>query len=352
MKIIRLCTFLDYGGVEKRLINISHIEDSNEWIFCSLNKGGFAQKVITEKGKRVVCLGSGYKIPNLFTIFKLIYFFRKEKPDVVHTSGAEANFHGILAARFAFVPMIIAEEIGIPSQKRIAKYIFKYIYRLSNFVIGNSKLVIKYLIDENQINPKKTRLIPNPLIFNELPKSIIKNKDKFSLVSVSRVEPVKNIEAIINVIYKLKKKYAIEYLIIGDGSQIKYLKNLTSRLNLEANIIFLGFIEDPIEYLMQSDLFVLNSFSEGFSNSLIEAMYCGIPVISTRVGAAEDIIDDGKNGWLIAPDSESELFRTIKGIFELSSEKRNKVGLNGRNKVVQEYSLKRHTEQLIDIYSS
>ena len=125
MKIIRLSTFLDFGGIESKMVNLSTYKDvENDWVFVAINKGGVAAKKIAENGKRVVCLNLGYRIPDLITVFKLFLFLRKEKPDVLHTSGAEANFFGFLAGKMAGTKNIVTEEIGIPHHSQKAKKIF------------------------------------------------------------------------------------------------------------------------------------------------------------------------------------------------------------------------------------
>ena len=102
MKILRISTFLDYGGIETKMVNLSSIEDkNNDWIYCSLGKGGRAEENILRNGKRAICLKLPHKIPNITTIFKLYKFIKSEGPDVVHTSGEEANFHGVIAAKMA-----------------------------------------------------------------------------------------------------------------------------------------------------------------------------------------------------------------------------------------------------------
>ena len=91
MKIIRLTTFLDFGGIESKMANLATHSDDNKWIFCALNKGGFAEKKIVQNKKEVVCFNASYSIPSFRTILKLYFYFKKQKPDVVHCAGSEAN---------------------------------------------------------------------------------------------------------------------------------------------------------------------------------------------------------------------------------------------------------------------
>lgn len=352
MKIIRLTTFLDFGGVEKRLANVSAIKDNNDWIFCAINKGGQAEKEIIKNNKKVFCLYLPYKIPNIKTLYKIYTFIIKKQPDVVHTSGAEANFYGVLAAKLAGVPKIVAEEIGTPSQSALGKLLFRFIFKISNYVVGNSLPVINYLKEKNKVSDKKLSLIPNPILFKELSKR--KNHASiFKLISVSRLEKVKNIQDILYVVKRLKKEgIKIEYNIIGSGSEEITLRKQVEALKLKNEVNFLGFISNPYPHLLHSDLYIINSFTEGFSNSLVEAMYSGTPSLSSKSGSAEEIIIHGKNGWLVEVGDQQSLFLVLKEIISLDSKLRLKIGLSGKKMVEENYSLDSHMKKLLSIYES
>ena len=80
MKIIRLSTFLDFGGIETKMVNLSHYNDTeNEWIFAAIGKGGVAEERILKNNKRTTILNLNYKIPSLKTIWQLYIYLKKEK---------------------------------------------------------------------------------------------------------------------------------------------------------------------------------------------------------------------------------------------------------------------------------
>jgi len=170
----------------------------------------------------------------------------------------------------------------------------------------------------------------------------------FKLVSVSRLDPIKNIEDVLLVVKKLVDEgYSISYSIVGDGKHRDVLERIVEQLHIKVS--FEGYQNNPYPFLLNGDLFVLNSFSEGFSNSLIEAMFSGTPSLSTKVGAADEIIEDGINGWLINPADKEELYTKIKHIIALSEKKRREIGCRGKE-VAQNYSLEKHIQQLMVLY--
>lgn len=354
MKILRLTTLLDFGGIESKMINLSTYSDENEWLFCAIGKGGFAEEKIKQNNKNVKCFNLPYSIPSFITIVKLFSYFKKNKPDVVHSSGAEANFHGTIAAKLAGIKVVITEEIGIPKHSKIAILIFNWIYKKADFVLGESQNVVDYLKANYTINQDKLKVVSNFTLFSNT--EHFKTKiisDEFKIVSISRLEPVKNIEGIIRVIHLLKnEKYKIKYTIVGDGSLQNKIQSLINELNLVNEIQLVGFQREPLLFLYEADLYLLNSFSEGFSNSLLEAMYCKTPSISTNVGAANEIISEGITGWIVTPDSETELFDKIKFVMSLPESSRIQIGKNAHNTVIEKYSVKSHVKALLKLYNT
>ncbi|SZD72071.1 Probable poly(glycerol-phosphate) alpha-glucosyltransferase [Candidatus Ornithobacterium hominis] len=351
MKIIRLSTYLDYGGLERRLANISHVEDNNEWVFVCFDKRGNAAKIIESNQKRVVNLNISPKIFSYKTLQNLVQFLRKEKPDVLHTSGAEANFHGIIAGKIVGIPKIIGEEIGIPQHSTMARIIFSSLYKLTDYVVGNSQLVLDAVHQLDKVPYSKLVKIDNPLIFSHLNNKKQHSDKCFQMVMISRLEKVKNIKGVLAAFSRLyKENINVCLKIAGTGSEEIFLKNLIEELDLQNVVEMLGYVTDPYPLLLQSDLYILNSHSEGFSNSLAEAMYSGTPSLSSKVGAAEEMIKDGINGFLVKPADEEDLYQKLKEIINMSKYQLEQIGNAGHEKIVNNYSLEHHIQELIKIY--
>lgn len=353
MKIIRLSTFLDFGGVETRLANISHVQDENEWVFVCLNREGKAAQIIKNNKKRVINLNTKPSIYSFKTFWKVFNILKMEKPDVIHTSGAEANFHGILAAKLAGVSRIIGEEIGTPNHSKKAQFIFSFVYRFTDFVVGNSQAVLDVVHQLDKVPMRKLIKIDNPILFKNL-NTYSRNifSEEFRMLMISRLEPVKNIEGVIHALNKIKKNtnFNVKLSIAGSGQSEAGLKQKVKDLGLENEVEFLGFINAPYPYLVNADLYILNSHSEGFSNSLVEAMYSKTPSLSTAVGAAPEIIEDGVNGFLTPANDEEALYQKLKSILGMSKERLSEIGLSGQEKIVQNFSLENHVKELMKIY--
>ena len=149
------------------------------------------------------------------------------------------------------------------------------------------------------------------------------DKDDIILLSLSRLVRRKGHYMVIDIMKDLIKKYSkIKYLIAGTGDT-NYeleLKKYVKKLNLTKNIVFLGHVneEEKIVIYNLCNIFLMTSLptdkegnSEGFGITFLEANACGKPVIGTRVGGIPDAIENGKNGYIIKPNSCNELKKII-----------------------------------------
>lgn len=353
MRVLRLSTFLDYGGIESKMVKLSKVkQDRFDFYFCSIGKGGAAESEIIAAGGKAVCLNQSYKIGSIRTFLKVASLIKRINPDVLHCSGAEAVFYGVLAGRLLQVKIVVAEEIGIPKPSRFTAGIFKFVYSLAHKAAGESALVCNELSRVYSVNPDKISVIHNFIDcrINDKPRKAGSNCLK--LLSVCRLEPVKNIEGVLKALSLLRDQgYRFVYHILGDGGDSENLKEVVRDLDLSETVTFHGYVEDTNRYYLDADLFLMNSYSEGFSNSLLEAMSHDIPVISTKVGGAVDVIENTVNGWLINTDDVSMLIDTLKEFYSLPVSERLMIGKNGGDFVRSSFSPESHMAALSSLYA-
>jgi len=121
-------------------------------------------------------------------------------------------------------------------------------------------------------------------------------EDDFLVLSVGELNENKNQQVIIRALAQLKDP-KIHYLLCGKGDQQEKLENLAKELSVANNIHFLGYRKDVVDICAQADVFVLSSFREGISVASLEAMYCGMPLVTSRVRGADDYLQDGISGY-------------------------------------------------------
>lgn len=160
-----------------------------------------------------------------------------------------------------------------------------------------------------------------------------------------RFEPEKRLDQLIEAWKRIRLGGEKAWLVLaGSGSEEKRLRELA-----DESVIFPGAVADFVPYLQSSDIFILPSATEGLSNSLLEAMACGLPAIATRVGGAPDVVAHGEEGWLIAPDVPAELEAALKALLG-DAALRERLGVAARKKIEAKYSLEAVVEGLGALY--
>ncbi len=350
MKILRLTTLLDFGGQEKQYISFTEKPEllQNEYIFASIGYGGYAEGILRERGFEVHILKRNFAIKNLSNIWAVYKLIRKIKPDIVHSAAAEANFHGIFAAKLAGVKTVIGEEIGIPNHSKLAKKVFSLVYRFADKVVGVSQSVIDHLMRTREIPATKGIVIYNPV---SKPKVFPKKENlNFNIVYVGRLEKVKNVATLLRAFAKLSKK-DIQLTIVGDGRERENLEKLAGVLNISNKVTFVGFVKEPSQYLCSADLYILPSFSEGFGIAAVEAMFLQIPVLCSNVGGIPEFINDGENGWLFDPHNENEFLSTFNYILNLDNIQLQRVGEIGYQSVTDKFTIEKYIHNLETFYN-
>ncbi len=126
----------------------------------------------------------------------------------------------------------------------------------------------------------------------------------------------------------------VRLVIVGDGELRDDLVRQTHALGIEGSIIFTGGTNDTASYLRACDVFVLSSRTEGMPIALLEAMACGLPCVATRVGGSAEVIEDGKNGRLVAPEDAGALAKALAEAFATPM-----WGVHARQRIQEQYGI-------------
>ena len=353
MKILRLTTLLDFGGQEKQYLSFTEKPEllQHQYIFAAIGYGGNAEKTLKERGFEVHILNQNVSIKNISNVWKVYQLIKKIKPDIVHTAAAEANFHGIIAAKLAGVKMIIGEEIGIPNHSSVAQKVFRWVYKLADKVIGVSQSVIDHLLKTGEIPEKKGIVIYNPVSVSRENLVRVSNPDKvkFNIVYVGRLETVKNVDSLIKAFANFNNINA-HLTIVGDGREREELEKLAKKLNLENIVKFVGFQPEPFRFLSSADLFVLPSYSEGFGIAAVEAMFLKIPVLCSNVGGIPEFIHDKNNGFLFDPKDINQLTSLLNEISAMSTNSLQTIAEKGFRSVVDKFTIENYIKYTNKIY--
>jgi len=181
-------------------------------------------------------------------------------------------------------------------------------------IISVSKTVEQELLDD-KVSPVIISDIANGVDLHRYNRHMVKSEmrkrmnlpESNTVIFTGRLSPEKGVDFLIRSFVLLDKIKPCQLLIIADGPERKNIVRLIKEYNVSNSVMLTSAVEEIAPYLGASDLFVLPSRFEGLSNSLLEAMSCGLPVVSTRVGGSKDLIQDGVNGLLVDVDNEEQL---------------------------------------------
>nr|WP_263325070.1 glycosyltransferase [Neobacillus sp. Marseille-Q6967] len=135
--------------------------------------------------------------------------------------------------------------------------------------------------------------------------SISMDKNMINLITIARLHKDKGIDRLIRAFSKgYKNNNKLRLYIIGDGPEENNLKKLTQELKINSAVYFLGKQLNPYIYLSESSIYIHPSINESFGIVLLEALYLGLPVVSTKCGGPEEILDHGKYGLLVENSQE------------------------------------------------
>jgi Glycosyltransferase len=384
MKVVRIVSELDFGGVEQVLAyslpKLQKVRDLEIEVIV-LGKGGRVSKELIAKGVKVQILGFNPRIPNFKLLGILTTLLVELKPDVVHTQGAEANFHGVWAANLSKVSRIIAEEIGIPNHHSFWKWIFRSMYSKAHRLIAISKAVEKEIVGLGEVGEEKVRVIYNPVDYERLEigeeriewieskefvqrTNLVRGNDagedkekadkSFVFVTTCRLVPIKNLGRLIEAFGGLVRANSDKNLrlrIVGDGPERENLEKEIRDKGLENRVEILGFQEDIWPFLFESDIFILPSLREGSSVSLAEAMTVGLPSIVTQIGGASEILGESQSGFLIDPLDSTSIQSAMQQMLDFSQEERKAMGERAK-KEADRFSVENYIQSLMKLYSN
>ncbi len=300
-------------------------------------------------------------------LVRLFWFFRSERPCIVHTHTSKAGFLGRLAAWWARVPVIVHTPHGhifrgyygplatalFVAMERLAARVTHRIICLTaserrDYIRHRIAPSEKFVTIHSGVDLTGFRNTASPL---ETRKSLGIPKDHIVIGTVGRLVHVKGHEQLIRAFSILKDKHKdLRLILTGDGPLGDHLRRLCLELGIGEKVGFTGWRPDVPDLLSSFDIFAFPSLNEGMGRALVEAMAAGRPIVAADAGGISDLVKDGKNGLLVRPGDPEEMALALEQM--LSNRKRMKqMGLNGKQ-MSGKFSGKRMTEKINSLYLS
>ncbi len=263
------------------------------------------------------------------SLFPLLKYFKKSKPDVFISNLTHLNIVTIIAKFFSGTrsKIIITEHSSITTnnlqkggKEGILVFLARFLYPLADKTVVVSEGAAQNLIEAIKINPNKVQSIYNPIDMDRIRILSGEKIDEFwlteksipVLIAIGRLEQEKNFSFLLNVFQTLIKKRKVRLLILGEGSERQMLEQQMIAFGIENDVKLLGIKTNPYPYISNADILVCTSKYEGFNITLAESLACGTPVISMNCpyGPAE-ILDNGTYGQLISPGDQDGMVNAI-----------------------------------------
>jgi glycosyltransferase involved in cell wall biosynthesis len=352
VKILFMIDELLVGGTESQLILLAENlpRDSFEPIIGVLRKTDY-QDTLKIKTPIVNFKWSGFPlVKNLLLLYRAKNYLDKEKFDILQTHFADSTIYGAWAARLCGNrPYLVTTRRNLYHWVKDEPWSFRLLrhtVRWTDQVLVNSQSVLKECQRMENIPPEKITFIPNAIEvgkFNGIPtdeaKQIIGLAGDFPIVGVvGNFRPVKGLLSFLEAAVRVHQEIpGARFVLVGSGPQEDELRDNCRKLGIQNQVRFLVGYPDVPTAVAAFDVAVQPSLSESFSNVLLEYMAAGKPIVATRVGEAEMVIEGGKEGLLVKPNCPDELSAAILTVCRDSTRAKD-LGTFARTKVEANWS--------------
>lgn len=352
MRILQIIPELNIGGVETGVVDLCKFFREQGVYSVVVSAGGVLVPELLRQNT------VHYQLPvhkkSLFSMIRCVKSLRKiikkERIDIVHARSRIPFWIGFFATRNT-AAQLVATMHGCYSP-RVSSRVICWIKQL----ICPSAFAAHYFNRHFAVPFEKVQIIPrwvDAQRFSYRPYDQ-RSKIDFILCYIGRLAPAKGVEYLLRSLIKVKRVIPrIHLKIVGTSSKRAYIRSLqedTERYGLSHTVEFLGGVRDIEKILHQSHIAVMPSIGyESFGRVIIEAQSCGIVVIATNTGAQEEIIQDGRTGYLVLPkDSDAIADKIIKVL----SDRQAAVRMTERARAVVEekYTLSKIGPMVLEVY--
>lgn len=308
-------------------------------------------------------LNSFYDANAVRQLRRFVQWLKSSDIDIIHTHDFYTNVFGMAGGALARLPVRVAsmrETAGMRTSTQ--KKVQQVAYSLAHHVVANSNAVKQTVIAAGTPAEKITvvyngldsaRLIPRVTsrgeILSLLGLRLDENRRFVSIVANMRHE-VKDYPMLLRAARRVvDAEPEAAFLLAGEGELTDSLRALAAELGVEQSTYFLGRCERVAELLNVSEICVLSSKAEGFSNSILEYMAAGRPVVVTNVGGASELVTEGETGYLVASGDDAGMASRIISL--LADPARAKaMGENGKQVVKEKFSCEAQLARTEELY--
>lgn len=354
---------LDFGGLENGLVNLVNRMPRDRYRHAIICLSGFSQdfrRRLQREDVEVIAIGKrpGKDPAAYWRVWRTL---RRLRPAIVHTRNlGTVDMQWVAWA--AGVGRRVHGEHGWeasdpagrnPSNLRIRRACRASIHRY----VPMSRDLARWLERDVRVRPERIRQLYNGVDTERFAPSVAvrgSHDETITVGTVGRLDPVKNQAQLLQACKALAASNPmlgsrLRVLIVGDGPLRQPLASLAASLGLSDRVEFAGARNDTHELLRRMDVFVLPSMNEGISNTILEAMATGLPVVAGRVGGNPELVEQDVTGHLYDPGATNALQDALLP-YLVDPALRRAHGSAGRERAVQHFRLDSMVERYLDLY--
>jgi glycosyltransferase involved in cell wall biosynthesis len=359
LKVCQIIPTLVQGGAEKQMALLAtHLDPERfESHVIVLTHSGPLEDELRSEGVHVHLIGkSGKADPRAY--LRLKRTLKNIAPDVVHTWLFAANSYGRFAAHRAGVPTIIAGERCVdPWKTRWHFMVDRYLQKYTACIATNTNAVTNFY-SQHGLDRSKFLVIPNAVIpSHEVPLS------RAQLFERLRIPPRGRVVGAIGRLWKqkgyrdliwsaelLRVAYQdVWFVIVGDGPEMQKLQLIRDQYEAQDAVRFVGHRGDAGQLLSAFDVLWNGSLYEGQSNTILEAMSCGVPVIASDIPGNRDLVIEDQTGYLIPLGDPARLAKTTNNLLR-DPARLQRLGDHARQLVAVDFSLEKMVRSYEQLY--
>ncbi|MDD4582927.1 MAG: glycosyltransferase [Eubacteriales bacterium] len=332
------------GGAEKLVVDLAvnidkEIFDVSVAVVSGTIPEGFVPNkflsILEKNNIKIFNLKGKNKFETAKNIRKL---FRKKRPDIIHTNLNTVLYVMLFAAIYdTKIRIFTFHNVANLSGYGLKKQLYKLAFKILNFTpVAICDLVKSTISKDFNIPFEKIPCIYNGVDTKAFyPKIRSFEKRTVQLISTGILYHIKNHKLLIDAFAKVELRHTDIHLnILGDGELREELERQITEYGLEDKINILGITDDVAYYLNLADIYVMSSNSEGLPLSVLEAMACGLPIITTEAGGVVDIVKNGENGFITPVGDVESLSRAMIELIE-NDKLRKAMGTASRKKAIE-----------------
>ncbi|MGH7146271.1 MAG: glycosyltransferase, partial [Nitrospiraceae bacterium] len=307
---------------------------------------------------RVANIGKLRSLDALAKLWRLSRAIRRAGVAIVHVFFPDASIVAPIFCKLGGARVIMSKRDMGFWHTTLQRWALRVSNLFADRIVANSQAVRDHVVRREWVPVRKLSVVPNGYDENRFMASSSVNvrkvlgiaEDEPIVGMVANLHPWKNHAHLLRAFALVLKEHPSAHLVLaGEGEQKGLLRDLARTLGIADRAHFLGFVQDPIPVIQECAVCVLCSESEGLSNAVMEYMGCGKPAICTNVGGNRELIEDGRNGFLVDVGDVHGLAERIRRI--LSDPELGRVmGKHAQRRISDNYSLERMADSYSRLY--